>query len=123
VYDARVLESLLVDLGGDAAMGTELIESFIVDAQERLMATVGAGKASDLGALSFQAHALKSASATIGLLALSGAASQIEAAADVAPDEVDVCRQASLLAAECERAIEALNAVLVRTLGPWEPTT
>jgi CheY-like chemotaxis protein len=123
VYDAGVFDSLLVDLGGDAAMRTDLIESFILDGRQRLRAIVTAGDASDLGALVFQAHALNSPSAMIGLLALSEMTRQIEAAAKAAPDEVDVFRQAFLLAAECDRAIEALNAEAASTPGPWVRTT
>jgi CheY-like chemotaxis protein len=112
VYDAHVLESLLLDLGGDGAMGADLIEWFILDCGKRLTAIVAAGHAADPEALAFQAHAIRSASATIGLLALSEVAGEIESAAKAAPAEVDVAWAASLLAAECHRATKALNANL-----------
>ncbi len=71
VFDPDVLETLLVELGGDEEMRVDLIDSFISDNRERVAAVVMAGAAADPGALAFQAHALKSASATIGLVALS----------------------------------------------------
>ena len=92
-------------------MGAELIESFIHDCKERLTSVVAAGAAGDLGALGFEAHAIKSASATIGLMALSDLAREIEAMAKATSGDVDASLQASLLAAECHRAIDALEAV------------
>ncbi|MGD0391995.1 MAG: response regulator [Acidimicrobiales bacterium] len=117
VYDPAVLEALIADLGAEGSLRIELIESFIHDCQERLTAVVMAGDAADLGALAFQAHALKSASATIGLPALSDVAHEIEAAATANPVGVDVGSQALCLAAECERAIDALHAALLAEPG------
>jgi HPt (histidine-containing phosphotransfer) domain-containing protein len=117
VYNDVVLEELLADLGGDEAMGTDLIQSFLLDNRQRFTAILSAGDAGDLDALAFQAHAIKSASAMIGLLALSEVAGEIEAAANEAPDEVDVGLQASRLAAECHRASEVLNALLLTPPG------
>jgi HPt (histidine-containing phosphotransfer) domain-containing protein len=82
-----------------------------------LAAIVTARDAADLGAPVFQAHAIKSASATIGLLALSDVACQIEAAAEATPSEVDVGVQSSCLAAECARAIDTLSAALLAKPG------
>jgi CheY-like chemotaxis protein/HPt (histidine-containing phosphotransfer) domain-containing protein len=109
VYDDRVLEMLLDDLDGDEAMRADLIESFILDSQKRLAAIVVAGNTGDLEALAFQAHAIKSASATIGLLALSEVTHWIEAEVRTRPDEVDVGLQASLVVTEYGKAIRALT--------------
>lgn len=117
VYDAAVLESLLADLGAEGSLRTELIESFIDDGQERMTALVTAGDTDDLDALAFEAHAIKSASATIGLLALSDVAREIEAAAGARPGEVDVGSQALRLAAECHRALDALHSALLAEPG------
>jgi HPt (histidine-containing phosphotransfer) domain-containing protein len=101
---------LLADLGAEGSVRTELIESFIHDCEERLRSVVTAGEADDLAALAFEAHAIKSASAMIGLLALSDVAREIESMAKTTPGEVDVSGQASSLVAECRRAIDALRA-------------
>ncbi len=111
VYDHAILESLVSDLGGDEAVRDELITSFVLDADERVAAILTAGDGGDLAALGFQAHALKSASATLGLLALSEVAADIESTAGRAPLEVDVGEQASRLAAACHCAVDALNEV------------
>jgi HPt (histidine-containing phosphotransfer) domain-containing protein len=77
-----------------------------------LCALQPASDAGDLEALAFQAHAIKSASAAVGLLALSETARALEAGARATPDDVDVGHQASLLATECDRAITAMRAAL-----------
>ena len=117
VFDVQVLESLLADLGAEESVGAELIESFIHDCKERLISVVAAGETGDLGALAFEAHAIKSASATIGLMALSDLARGIEAMAKATSGDVDASSQASLLAAECHRAIDVLNAEPLGGLG------
>jgi CheY-like chemotaxis protein len=116
VYDADVFESLLADLGGDETMRREIADSFLFDVHERLTAIATAGDAGDLGALAFQAHAIKSASATLGLRALSEAANSIEAMASA--DGVDVGEQAARLVLECGRATDALSAAGYGTTGP-----
>jgi CheY-like chemotaxis protein/HPt (histidine-containing phosphotransfer) domain-containing protein len=117
VYDAAVLESFLAELGAEGAVRVELIESFIGDCRHRLTAIEGAGESGDLGALGFEAHAIKSAGATIGLHSLSGVAAEIEQAAKGSPGEVDVGSQALRLAVECTRAIDALTTALSGNSG------
>jgi two-component system, sensor histidine kinase and response regulator len=109
ILDATVFESLMLDLGADRALRADLIGTSIVDIRERQAEIARAGDTSNLGALAFQAHALKSASATFGLVALTVVASGIEAAARAIPEEIDVGLQASLLVAECAEAIEAFE--------------
>jgi CheY-like chemotaxis protein len=111
VYDSEILDALLVDLGGDGVMRIDLIESFILDAEVRSGAIVAAGETADFNELVFQAHAIKSASATIGLLALAELARELEEL-EVTSD-VDVTSQASRLVAECWKATEALHAELI----------
>jgi CheY-like chemotaxis protein/HPt (histidine-containing phosphotransfer) domain-containing protein len=117
VYDAAVLESLLTDLAAEGSVRTEIIESFIHDCQERLTAVERASHATDLEALGFEAHAIKSASAMIGLLALSDVARGVETTAKAAADGVDVASEATRLAAECVLAIDALKATLLAGPG------
>lgn len=121
VYDAHVLESLLADLGADGALRADLIDSFLDDLQERLAAVSAAGDATDTEALAFQSHAIKSTSATIGFLALSEVAAETEAAAKSASGETDVGSNASLLAAECQKAINVLTTTLLAksSRGDW----
>ncbi len=109
VFDSDILESLVRDLGGDDAVRDELITSFVVDADERVTRILPAGEGCSLESLAFEAHALKSASAVLGLLALSEVAADVEAAAGLPPLDVDVSALASRLAAECRRAVDALN--------------
>ena len=112
-YDPSVLESLFAELGIEGTMRTELIQSFISDSRVQLAAVVAAGDATDCGALAFEAHAIKSASATIGFRVLSEMAHEIEEAAKAAPGELDIVSQTSRLAAEFQRAIDALSAALI----------
>ncbi len=114
VYDPGVLDALIAELGGDGvAVRRDLIESYLLDVADRLPVIAAAGRHSDLEALVFQAHALKSASAMIGLVALSGIAETIESGAETAPDAVDTAGQAALLVVACNRAVESLRRALV----------
>jgi CheY-like chemotaxis protein len=109
VFDSQVLDALLADLGGDADLRTDLIESFILDATARTDAIVNAGESADFDGLVFQAHALKSASATLGLLLLAELAREIEESIEASSDGFLIASQASRLVAECRRAIEVLG--------------
>jgi CheY-like chemotaxis protein/HPt (histidine-containing phosphotransfer) domain-containing protein len=108
VFDSEVLDALLADLGGDADLRTDLIESFIFDATTRSEAIVTAGESADFDALVFQAHALQSASATLGLLALAELAREIEGSPTAPSDGLSIASQALRLVAECRKAIEEL---------------
>lgn len=108
IFDSEVLDALLADLGGDADLRTDLIESFILDTTARSETIVAAGKAADFDGLVFQAHALKSASATLGLLALAALAREIEESSTASADGSSIASQASCLVAECRKAIEVL---------------
>jgi CheY-like chemotaxis protein len=109
VFDSEVLDALLADLGGDADLRADLIESFILDATARSEAIVVAGMAADFDGLVFQAHALKSASATLGLLALAALAREIEESPTASSDGLSIASQAFCLVAECRKAIDVLT--------------
>jgi CheY-like chemotaxis protein len=113
VFDSAVLDVLLADLGGDADLRTDLIESFILDATARSDAIVAAGELADFDGLVFQAHALKSASATLGLLALAELAREIEESSETSSDGFSIASQSSRLVAECRKAIEILESDLI----------
>jgi len=108
VFDSEVLDALLADLDGDADLRADLIESFIRDASARSDAIIIAGESADFDGLVFQAHALKSASATLGLLALAELAREIEESQKASSDGSSIASQASRLVAECRKAIEEL---------------
>jgi CheY-like chemotaxis protein len=113
VFDSGILDALVADLGGDGAvMRRDLIESYLLDVEERLTMIAAAGDDSDLAALAFQAHALKSASAMIGLIALSEVANDVESLAQTVPAEVDTGDEATRLATSCSQAMESLRSVL-----------
>ena len=95
-------------------MRKDLIDAYLVDMGDRLPIIIAAGRDSDLDALAFQAHALKSASAMIGLVALSDTASDVELCAQTAHDLVDTARQSARLVTACNQAVESLG----QALGP-----
>ena len=66
-----VLDGLLV----------ELIDLYLVDVEERSRSLLAAADAGDLTAVAAAAHALKSGSANLGVLAVSRACAELEAAA------------------------------------------
>lgn len=76
-------ESTLAELAGgdsDDIVGV-LVEGFLEEAEERIGAIRTAAQDHDSDAVGFQAHALKSTSATYGALRLSQLAASIERAA------------------------------------------
>jgi CheY-like chemotaxis protein len=121
VCDPAILDALVADLGTD---GKEILEdiigTFLDDEASRLAVIAEAVSAVDGEALAFTAHAIKSASATLGLLALSRAASNLEVAFQTAFDTFDVAIEAATLIAEYDRATTALHLVLTAK-GDQEP--
>lgn len=113
IYDPGVLDALLADLGGDADLRTDLIESFILDLEARSDAIVVAGQTADFDGLIFQAHAIKSASATLGLLALARLGREIEASQRELSDSHTIALRASHLVAECRQATQAVGRELI----------
>lgn len=112
VLDKSVLDSLR-ELGGDDDPGlfVELVNMFLSDTPERMRALMEAMDKRDPLALERAAHALKSSSANLGALGLSGLFRDIEAAGR----EKDLSRAAALVARtqpEFARVEEALRSEL-----------
>jgi CheY-like chemotaxis protein len=113
VYDSAPLDALVAYLGEKGeAIRLNLIETYLHDVDNRLVAITVASDETNGNALAFTAHALKSASAELGLFALSGAAESIETAFRTAPQHFDVTTEASRLTRECHRAATALRATI-----------
>ena len=109
VLDHGVIASLR-ELGGedDPGLFVELVNMFLSDTPERMRALSEAMDRRDPTALERAAHALKSSSANLGALGLSGLFRDIEAAGR----EKDLARAASLVArsrSEFERVQAALR--------------
>jgi HPt (histidine-containing phosphotransfer) domain-containing protein len=110
VYDPAPLNELIVDLGPESGpIRQELIEAFLDGADDRVAAIGLAAPSDDGKALAFSAHAMKSASASLGLVALSEAAGRIESAYRDAPETMDVAFEAIRLIAHHNRATAALR--------------
>jgi signal transduction histidine kinase/ActR/RegA family two-component response regulator/HPt (histidine-containing phosphotransfer) domain-containing protein len=110
VYDSAPLDALIADLGADGqAVRKDLIDTYLDHSSDQLAALMAAGHDANGEALAFVAHALRSASAALGLLALSAAAGDVEAALRTRPQHVDVSSEAARLIAEHHRAITALH--------------
>jgi HPt (histidine-containing phosphotransfer) domain-containing protein len=112
VLDRTVIATLR-ELGGedDPGLFTELVNMFLADTPERLQAMIEALDKRDPTALERAAHALKSSSANLGALGLSGLFREIEAAGR----EKDLARAASLVERtrpEFERVEAALRSEL-----------
>jgi signal transduction histidine kinase/DNA-binding response OmpR family regulator len=109
VYDPAALDALTANLNGDGqTIRKDLIDVYLRDGQLRLASLVAAVHDDDGVALAFTAHALKSASAVLGLYALAGAADNVEAALRTSPERTDVPAEATNLIAEYHRATAAL---------------
>jgi CheY-like chemotaxis protein len=125
IFDPAVLDSLARDLGdaGDEVR-EDLIETFLTTSEERLDWIAAAGRDMDGPALAACAHAIKSASASIGLLTLSNTAASIQTALQTLPECLDVAFEATKLTAEYDRAIQALRAASGGTSnGPGFPAS
>jgi two-component system, sensor histidine kinase and response regulator len=117
VYDPAPLDALVAYLGENGeAVRLDLIETYLHDVDNRLTALTTASHDANGEALAFTAHALKSASAELGLFALSSAAKSIETAFRTAPQHFDVASEAARLMGECHRATTALRAT-IKTRG------
>jgi CheY-like chemotaxis protein/HPt (histidine-containing phosphotransfer) domain-containing protein len=109
VFDPSVLDALAGELGSaGAAVRKDLIETFLGTSQNRIDAITSASLAMDGEMLASCAHAIKSASGAIGLVALSKVAEKIEADLRALPGQLDVELEAAKLAAEYDRATQAL---------------
>jgi CheY-like chemotaxis protein/HPt (histidine-containing phosphotransfer) domain-containing protein len=113
IYDPAPLDALMDDLGGDGAeMRQELFETFISDSSTVLNILGAGGGDTSAETLKFVAHKLKSASATLGLLALTSVASGVEDALLSAPQSVDVGFETARLGTELCRATSALHLLI-----------
>jgi len=122
VYDPTVLVALAADMGAEGEeVRRDLIETYLSQDEHTVRAITVAGHDGDGEALAFTAHALKAASATLGLLALSGAATDIDAACRTAAAPVDIALAAAGLVAECRRAAAALRGALQAEPGRQIP--
>jgi HPt (histidine-containing phosphotransfer) domain-containing protein len=76
--DEAVLRALLEDMGGDAEVVKELIQSYLEEAPRLLAQARHALGVGDAATLQRAVHTLKSTSATFGALALAEASKQLE---------------------------------------------
>jgi CheY-like chemotaxis protein len=113
VYDPAALDEFIADLGEDGEGVKEgLFAAFLDDSTNRFVDLVTApsdAKGDVLGAI---AHALRSASATLGLLALSAASAEIETAVRATPRVIDISLASSRLLNEFQRATVAIGGLL-----------
>jgi HPt (histidine-containing phosphotransfer) domain-containing protein len=105
--DAATLDELLATLGGDGAFLAELIATYLADSPPLVDAMRAAAAAGDAAALRRAAHTLKSTSASLGALRLSGVCREVEGAASADRVPADLVEEA---AREYARVSEALAA-------------
>lgn len=79
--DEAVLRALLDDMGGDAEVVKELVQSYLEEAPRLLAEARTALAAGDAATVQRAVHTLKSTSATFGAMALSEASKGIEQSA------------------------------------------
>jgi HPt (histidine-containing phosphotransfer) domain-containing protein len=112
VYNAATLDEFAAELGeGGDLIRQDLIRTFLDYGAKQMDALRSSGP-SEPKVLAFSAHALKSSSASLGLLALAATATEIETAMRTMAADVDVVEEASRLVAEYHLAAEALSEVL-----------
>ncbi len=80
IVDSGVLDELAASVGGDTGFVAELIGTYLDDAPVHLADIAAAGQSGDAAALVRPAHTLKSSSATVGAMQLSGRARSLEMA-------------------------------------------
>ena len=97
VLDQAVLEELRASTGDDEAFMRELVETYVEEGQASLAVLLAAAAARDAAAIVRPAHTLKSTSASLGAMRLSGICRDIEAAGreartDTLPEDVELAR-------------------------------
>jgi CheY-like chemotaxis protein len=108
-FDRGALDSLTADLGAEGvSIRNDLIETYLSDSQDRITSITSAARDGDLAAVAFQAHALKSASATLGLYALARESDSIERRIGESVEAVSLAQ----LGEEYRRSVQLLGAVL-----------
>jgi HPt (histidine-containing phosphotransfer) domain-containing protein len=114
VYDPAPLDAFMADLGPESAgVRTDLFEAFLDESTNRFVALVTAHQDAKGEVLVGIAHALRSASAALGLIALSLTAADIEIAFRKAPETVNVALESTRLINEFQRATVAISALLI----------
>jgi CheY-like chemotaxis protein len=114
VYDPAPLDAFVADLGEEGAgIRVDLFEAFLDESTNRFVALVTAHTDAKGEVLVSIAHALRSASAALGLIALSTTAADIEIALRTAPQQVNVALESTRLINEFQRATVAIGALLV----------
>ena len=109
--DLGVIDGLRASVEGDTAFVIELIEAYLTDSATQLDAIESAVAAGDAEAVVRPAHTLKSASATLGAMALSVAARTLEMAGRGGSlDGEDARTAVDRIRADWEAAAAALNA-------------
>ncbi|HEX6474813.1 MAG TPA: Hpt domain-containing protein [Candidatus Limnocylindria bacterium] len=112
VLDESVLQEVLDATGDDRDFVRELIDTYLADSPEQLEAITAAIDADDAAALVRPAHTLKSSSATVGAMRLSGVARELEMAGRSGMLEPSVQEQVETAQAEWDDAAAALGAWL-----------
>jgi HPt (histidine-containing phosphotransfer) domain-containing protein len=104
LVDEAVLGELRASVGGDRSFLVDLVGTYLGDAESHLAAIAAAVTLADAQSLIRPAHTLKSSSATVGALRVSGIARELEVLARVGT--VD----------------DAAGAALERLRAAWPPT-
>jgi CheY-like chemotaxis protein/HPt (histidine-containing phosphotransfer) domain-containing protein len=99
--DGAALEELT---GGDAELGREIVDRYLVSLGDDLAALERARRAGDLGGVRRHAHRIVGASRTVGAHAVATEAARLERAAGEAPDRAELARLAGALRASAARA-------------------
>jgi HPt (histidine-containing phosphotransfer) domain-containing protein len=110
VVDEGVLTELRASVQGDTAFVRDLVDAYESDSAELIDAIEAAVAAADADALVRPAHTLKSSSATLGAMTLSGTARVLEVAARSGTlDDEETRSAAERIRAEWEAAVAALR--------------
>lgn len=108
--DRAVLDDLLEATGDDRAFLAELIDAFLADAPVLLAGAQAALGERSAAALVTPVHTLKSASASLGAMAVSERCRALEAAARAGSLD-GASESVALLADELDRAMDELTAI------------
>jgi HPt (histidine-containing phosphotransfer) domain-containing protein len=114
VLDEGVLEQLLDSVDGDRAFVVDLAETYLADSVAHREGIRAAVDASDPDALVRPAHTLKSSSATVGAMAVSRTARELEMAGRSGSLDATIGRLVERLDGEWTQTEAALRAWLAR---------
>ena len=108
--DPDTVASLLESVGGDEEFLAELFSAFAAEAPSLLQSVEDASASGDAESLRHAAHTLKSTSASLGALRLSGVSAEMEAAAR--SGTVPAGAQVAELRELVDAALEAMSAMV-----------